>query len=783
MAMDAMHLASRLSNSITHTRSPRSTIVPVQSPIYYSCSPSLSSSLASSPASPSFPPTPSVASHSFPAHDHDHDHDRDDHNGLNCYMYDHDHESSTYSYPASDDQDHTPSFPTSSNALEAFTAKLAATEVIELPLRRKYSHRFTPPAIPSRAAIAAPKRVPYHIRGRSLSEVPSLDREVPPNAAMTASERDAQPSSSASLTVDTSSAIIESDFEDVGPSDSPSSIASPAAPSTNGRTLTGGESTQRDGQTRELADRTNGQPVPQNNANASLHLPPKQLRKKKSNPAPSASYAQHALQRKRSRSRPRSPGPPSPSPLSQQHSSDGRTTIARSPSAGSASGRVSPNTPIGNRRVSDGTSAHSLRRTSSNRFVKSPSPTNSVSLDPNRPRKTAAELEAEFDKADADGDDLPDNFSLSNVPMSLNLYRTASNANSPAVSPSQSATASASTSPERGDLLIRRRSAEKKAQGAVLDEVKEEVAEDSDVTSEATKDERPRSTTDVDIALIPATPRSDKFAFSNSGPGQRRASAVGRPFPPRKFGSSIPNGVKGGPPSPRTNGLPPRRPGLPHSATTGMHQLPGPERFARPSMRVGPERTKSWNEAFGDLSSETRELNDVLAQHASLMEEQATRFAENTPPGSNRSSKSGAESIVTEAGAIKAKKTISMPVPARPAPSEDFKKARSKSSMFDYERGRILPALRDEEPSAIAKGKGRAMSESAGEGAELSQADSANPMPPSAEKQKVLSRTRPGWLPPKDRKEEEKHLREWRRMMRGVDVGEIEGLIITGPGR
>ncbi|KAL8831586.1 MAG: hypothetical protein Q9170_005227 [Blastenia crenularia] len=40
-----------------------------------------------------------------------------------------------------------------------------------------------------------------------------------------------------------------------------------------------------------------------------------------------------------------------------------------------------------------------------------------------------------------------------------------------------------------------------------------------------------------------------------------------------------------------------------------------------------------------------------------------------------------------------------------------------------------------------------------------------DPLPISREKEKVLSRTRPSWLPPKDQKEEKKHLKEYQRMM------------------
>lgn len=61
----------------------------------------------------------------------------------------------------------------------------------------------------------------------------------------------------------------------------------------------------------------------------------------------------------------------------------------------------------------------------------------------NRPRKTAKEIEQEYHDSD---EDLPDDASLWNVPLSPGLYRTASSAAS-------SANASASTSPERPSYL------------------------------------------------------------------------------------------------------------------------------------------------------------------------------------------------------------------------------------------------------------------------------------------------------------------------------------------
>jgi len=48
-----------------------------------------------------------------------------------------------------------------------------------------------------------------------------------------------------------------------------------------------------------------------------------------------------------------------------------------------------------------------------------------------------------------------------------------------------------------------------------------------------------------------------------------------------------------------------------------------------------------------------------------------------------------------------------------------------------------------------------------------------DPLPISKEKEKVLTRTRPSWLPPKDQKEEKKHLKEYKQMMaRSREAGE-----------
>lgn len=47
-----------------------------------------------------------------------------------------------------------------------------------------------------------------------------------------------------------------------------------------------------------------------------------------------------------------------------------------------------------------------------------------------------------------------------------------------------------------------------------------------------------------------------------------------------------------------------------------------------------------------------------------------------------------------------------------------------------------------------------------------------DPLPISKEKEKLLTRTRPSWLPPKSKKEEQKHLREYQKMMAKFDKAE-----------
>ncbi|KAI9871206.1 MAG: hypothetical protein M1830_003199, partial [Pleopsidium flavum] len=113
-------------------------------------------------------------------------------------------------------------------------------------------------------------------------------------------------------------------------------------------------------------------------------------------------------------------------------------------------------------------------------------------------------------------------------------------------------------------------------------------------------------------------------------------------------------------------------------------------------------RAKSWTAAVSELSEEAKSLTEALEAHASTAEQQhETQVQSGTSP-------------VTR-------------------PSLE-KMQRARTSVVN------LPPLR----------KNHVM---------------IDPLPISKEKERVLSRTRPSWLPPKSQKEERKHLKEYQRMM------------------
>jgi hypothetical protein len=121
------------------------------------------------------------------------------------------------------------------------------------------------------------------------------------------------------------------------------------------------------------------------------------------------------------------------------------------------------------------------------------------------------------------------------------------------------------------------------------------------------------------------------------------------------------------------------------------------------------KRTLSWNAGFAELSAEAKKLTEKLEAHADELEQHRTRQS----LGSNRPNTWN---------------------PGRSSSEYSYeKKSRIKSTPE-------LPPLRRTNVMI-------------------------DPLPVSREKEAVLSRTRPSWLPPKDPAEEKRHLREYQRMM------------------
>ncbi|KAH8904889.1 TBC domain-containing protein [Coniochaeta sp. PMI_546] len=114
-------------------------------------------------------------------------------------------------------------------------------------------------------------------------------------------------------------------------------------------------------------------------------------------------------------------------------------------------------------------------------------------------------------------------------------------------------------------------------------------------------------------------------------------------------------------------------------------------------------RAKSWTAALAELNADAKALTEKLEEHAGEMEHKAQRSS-----------------------------TGSMPNP-RKSPDHDSK-PRVRSALPE------LPPLRRTNIMI-------------------------DPLPISKEKEAVLSRTRPSWLPPKDPVEERRHLKEYQKMM------------------
>ncbi|MCJ1474608.1 hypothetical protein MMC13_003268 [Lambiella insularis] len=183
-------------------------------------------------------------------------------------------------------------------------------------------------------------------------------------------------------------------------------------------------------------------------------------------------------------------------------------------------------------------------------------------------------------------------------------------------------------------------------------------------------------------------------------------------------------------PSPSTSPERPSRynrsPGRDHNARRSIHTAPtGTQQFrgtlaSVPASPVPPGltrgastgmmpdhfgfpkvRAKSWTVALSELSEEAKSLSEALEAHAFESERQ--------------------HEVQLQSGVAAARPSME-------------KLTRARTSVLE------LPPLR----------KSNIM---------------IDPLPISKEKEKVLSRTRPSWLPPKNPKEEKKHLKEYQRMM------------------
>lgn len=129
--------------------------------------------------------------------------------------------------------------------------------------------------------------------------------------------------------------------------------------------------------------------------------------------------------------------------------------------------------------------------------------------------------------------------------------------------------------------------------------------------------------------------------------------------------------------------------------------------FKSPDLNGAPSpiqtRANSWNSHLADLNKDAKELTEKLEEHAEKLELKSQRSSTGSLPKARRASD----------------------VQARP---------KHKSALAE------LPPLR----------RSNIM---------------IDPLPISKEKEAVLSRTRPSWLPPKDPAEERRHLREYQKMM------------------
>lgn len=161
-----------------------------------------------------------------------------------------------------------------------------------------------------------------------------------------------------------------------------------------------------------------------------------------------------------------------------------------------------------------------------------------------------------------------------------------------------------------------------------------------------------------------------------------------------------------------------KRPSAPSPLPNGLHGSPRSPKGVRPAMmphgatiaEFSPEmlsrkhRSKSWTE---DLNEEARQLSAALEDYAERM----------------------------SAGKPSMERALSRPTSVTNSPPRpDLSMKRAKTTVVELPPVQRCNVMID-------------------------------PLPISKEKEAVLTRTRPSWLPPKDQREERKHVREWERMM------------------
>lgn len=101
--------------------------------------------------------------------------------------------------------------------------------------------------------------------------------------------------------------------------------------------------------------------------------------------------------------------------------------------------------------------------------------------------------------------------------------------------------------------------------------------------------------------------------------------------------------------------------------------------------------------------------------------------------------------------------------------SDLSEEARIITEALEHHAGEEERQQEENVQNGTAPRKSSSESQGATEPIELPPVQKSNimidPLPISKEKEKVLTRTRPSWLPPKDQKEEKKHLKEYKMMM------------------